>query len=132
MLELDELEQAGVFSPSAVTVDDLLGEALGTSANRPISTVQRLAPLAAAAAVVTVAVCGWIFGLDSATRSGPGPFTDAAPSAGSGNVETIQDCMVGPTQTLPAGCDEFDFDRDGSVTLADFGAYQVAYADVTR
>ncbi len=132
MLELDDLERVGVFSRSPVEANELLRGAPATSPGDPVSLIRRLVPLAAAAAIVAVAICGWMFGGGSAARLGSGPLTDATPGSGSGKAGTIQACMAGPTQTLPPGCDEFDFDSDGSVTLADFGAYQLAYADVTR
>lgn len=132
MLELEDLERVGVFSRSPVQADELLRRASEGSATDPVSLIRRLVPLAAAAAVVAVALCGWMFDGGSAGRLGTGSVTDGTPDSGSGKAGTIQACLAGPTQTLQPGCDEFDFDSDGSVTLADFGAYQLAYADVTR
>jgi hypothetical protein len=132
MLKLEDVERAGVFSRSPVQADELLRDSSEISPANPVRLIRRLVPLAAAAAVVAVALCGWMFGGGFAGRVGSGPVTDATPDSGSGKAGTIQACMAGPTQTLQPGCDAFDFDSDGSVTLADFGAYQLAYADVTR
>ena len=130
LLELEDAERAGVFARTPVDAEQVLREQ--SLAARPFSLAQRLAPLVAAAAIVAVAVCGWVFGPGSVTTPGPDQFAAATSSGDTGHAATLQECMNGPEGSLPAGCGEFDLDGDGSVTLADFGAYQLAYADVTR
>jgi hypothetical protein len=131
LLDLEEAERADVFSRTPVDSEQLLQEPAVT-ASRTFGLAQRLAPLVAAVAIVAVAVCGWVFGPESVTIPEPDRFAGTAPSVDTAQAVTLQECMNGPVGSLLPGCDEFDLDDDGSVTLADFGAYQLAYADVTR
>ena len=44
------------------------------------------------------------------------------------DYDTFQTCITGPGGgPLPAGCNCFDFDRDGVVTLADFATMQETF-----
>jgi hypothetical protein len=88
--------------------------------------------LAAAAAVVAIALCGWMFRVDTSSRPADTQLVDTEVVHDGQPPVTLQACMNGPSGVLMPGCDAFDFDDDGAVSLADFGALQLAVADVTR
>ena len=132
LLELEAAETARVFRRTPVDAERLLSDAGRLAPFGGARLLRRLMPLAAAV-VVAVGVGAWMVGGYFASFRGSEPWAGSVASGpDADSVATIQWCLNGPAEELLPGCTDFDFDDDGSVTLADFSTYQVAYADVTR
>jgi len=127
LLALYEVERAGVFARTPVDAELLLAAGLPARVDRPIPLFRRLAPLVTAAAVLGIAFCGWAFRMHRPSEVADG----TTPSAGD-RPAMLQTCMAGPGESLRPGCDAFDYDNDGYVSLTDASIQQVAAADVTR
>ena len=133
LLELQAAEEANLFSRTGLDAGALLragaapvGYAVGRTLLRWLS----------AAAVLGIAVGIW--GLIFTTDHGPNldadgiahtvvlPGGDLAPCDGG-----FFGCFSGPrNDPAPSGrCRTHDYDSDGDVDLADYGAYQLAYVD---
>ena len=113
--ELKQAETAGVFARTCVDTRGLVCTPI--RANYPRQTQRawlRLLPVAAGLGLA-VALWGWM--------SRPGQVAGHA---------AFSDCFGGPTAGTMTVCREHDYDTDGDVDLADFSAYQLAFATVTR
>jgi hypothetical protein len=118
LLELEAADAAGAFERTSVDGRSIL--AVGPDAarttlsarRRALRVVLRSLPVAAALALV-VGVWGWMFSAELSRISGQVNF---------------QKCFGGPTSARMTECSEHDYDADGDVDLADFSAYQLAFA----
>ena len=132
LLELEAAETAQVFRRTPVDAERLLSDAGRSAGFGGARLLRHVMPLAAAV-VVVVGIGVWMLAVDFASFRGPEQLAGGVASGPDvESVATIQRCLNGPAEEVLPGCTDFDFDDDGSVTLADFSAYQVAYADVTR
>jgi hypothetical protein len=132
LLELDGAERARMFERTRVDVDGLLAERMPVSSLKLSRTALRLLPVAAAVALA-VGVGSWMFSVKLAElREGRVVLSGFVADAAAPSLGRFHECFKGPTDVLPAACREQDFDADGDVDLADFGAFQLAYAQVTR
>jgi hypothetical protein len=128
LLELDAAERARVFERSSVEARQLLRQP------GPVGWRGRAVRLVSAAAVIAIAVgiWGWVYSLQwSHLRERTGASVVAGLSA-DGAGGRFYECFQGPTGMLGSACRECDYDADGDVDLADFGAYQLAYVDMTH
>ncbi len=134
LLELDAVEQAGVFQRTAIDAVGLVSEPVPVNQSSRLRILLRLAPVAA---TVALAVGVW------SLQSNDGINSTAQPGSGSGSMASASfascgdgflGCFTGPTDGVPADCQSHDYDSDGDVDLADFSTYQLAYAstDQTR
>ncbi|MHC4610364.1 MAG: hypothetical protein ACYS7M_08455 [Planctomycetota bacterium] len=131
--EAQDLEQAGVFKRTPVNVASLV-ETHGVS-RRPRLTHRLFVGLQVAACL------GLVVGLATMWRAGsssPGPagLTNSSDLEVAGawgglhceRVETLKRCFSGPAgDSLGEECKCVDFDDDGDVDLADYGAFQRHY-----
>lgn len=138
LLELSVCERSGLFQRTPIDARALLQ---GPSAHRSISGASsrlRLLPVAAAV-VLSVGVGSWMFQSEIARlRDGQRQGNDAALVASRSNFTQFYERFTGPQSAVvqdpgvaPANR-SVDSDADGDVDLADFGAYQLAYAGETR
>lgn len=129
MLELDAGERARLFCRTQIDGSRLLMQPARFGSRRLIF---RILP-AAAVVVLAVGVSSWMFSVELAgLRRGNDVSGGAVAEAPTKGYRSFYDCHNGPTEGLVSGCGGQDYDADGDVDLADFGAYQLAYADSTR
>ncbi len=129
LLELDADERAGLFGRTQIDSRRLLMQPVRLGSRR---LVFRALP-AAAAAVIAVGVWTWMFRVELAElRRDNGASSGAVADVPTKHYRNFYDCHHGPTGELVSGCRGQDYDADGNVDLADFAAYQLAYADSTR
>lgn len=128
MLELDAGERAGLFGRTQIDGRLLLLQPVRLGSRR---LVFRLLP-AAAAAVIAIGVWTWMFRVELAgLRRDNGVSAGTVAGVPAKDYRSFYACHNGPTEGLVSGCLGQDYDADGDVDLADFGAYQLAYADTT-
>ena len=128
-MELDAGERAGLFGRTQIDSRRLLRQPVRLGSRR---LVFRALP-AAAAAVIAVGVWTWMFRAELAElRRNNGVSSGAVADVPTKHYRNFYDCHNGPTGELVSGCRGQDYDADGNVDLADFAAYQLAYADSTR
>jgi hypothetical protein len=116
LLELDEAERAGVFSPTPLCAN--------RHGARPLFQSFRFwVPFAAAAAL---AISGWttmfLVEINSIRAKRTGVLTSG--NVNPGESVAFADCLSGPGRDLALRCMVYDFDADGDVDLADFGRSQ--------
>ncbi len=129
MLELDAGERAELFRRTQFDGRRFLIQPVRSGSRR---LVFRLLP-AAAVAVIAVGVWSWMFSVELAgLRRGNGVSAGALAEAPTEGYRSFYDCHGGPTEGFVSGCRSQDYDADGDVDLADFGAYQLAYAASRR
>ena len=131
LVELRAAEEAGVFNRTELDAEALLR---GGLAARPAFHWRFALRWVAMAAAVALAVGVWSTMFASKIGEGRGghaalPVTQA--DTGKANGEFIG-CFAGPSERRAKDCRSYDYDSDGDVDLADFRAYQVAYAGPTR
>ncbi len=128
LLELHAADRAQLFCRTQIDGRRLL--------TRPTRSGSRHIPfrlLAAAAVVMAIGVWTWMFSVQlAALRQRVNGTTGAVAEVPAEARGGFYECFNGPTDVVPPGCREHDYDTDGDVDLADFGAYQLAYANVTR
>lgn len=115
MLELAAADKAGLFRESRVDADMLVRQPV---AARRWRGLLRLAPVAAALAMA-VGVGSWMIRTEKITPHATQITQTADPCDGQ-----FLHCFSGPSQTVLASCQVHDYDSDGDVDLADFGAFQ--------
>lgn len=123
MAEVQRLERAGAFDRTPVDPAALLEAAMGKPQRR---RVHRLFVALQAAACLAL-----VIGVASLWRgTGPAKVTDNGSSAARlvascTDVGSLAQCFTGPSAgRLATGCECVDFDADGDVDLADYGAFQ--------
>jgi hypothetical protein len=127
-----DLEQAGVFERTPVDVASLVRD---DRANRPQRLTHRLfigLQVAAGLALVAGLATIWLAGPGT---SGPGAVgnssaleTATASAAVGRHARTLSQCLAGPAGGLRSSdCLCVDFDEDGDVDLADYGAFQRSF-----
>jgi hypothetical protein len=132
LLELQDMDRARLFRRTQVDEARLVAGRVTAQSSGSRRVTMRLVPVAAAL-VMAIGVWSWMFSAELAeTRraqdASPVLVADAtAPDPGS-----FHRCFAGPTAGTSSSCQELDYDSDGDVDLADFGAYQLAYADTAR
>ena len=114
--ELEQAEKAGVFLRTRVGAAELVYAPVRVTSVWSRRVFTRLLPVAAAIALA-VALWGWF------SRSG---------QDGQIGRLAFHDCFGGPTAEAMTVCREHDYDTDGDVDLADFSAFQLAFATMTR
>ena len=130
--ELQEFEQAGVFKRTPVDVAAVV-EADG--GRRPGLTHRLFVGLQVAACVGLVVglVAVWRVGQPSdrlvgLTNSSSTELATAIGALRSERIKTLARCFSGPAGvSFGEECSCVDFDGDGDVDLADYGAFQRAY-----
>ena len=132
--QVRDLEQAGVFERTPVDVASLVQ---GDQPEKPRRLTHRLfvgLQVAAGLALVVGLVGVWRAGV-SATAPPAGDSSSGADlvgvvtGGGDGQVRVLAHCFTGPSGgPLGDECRCVDFDGDQDVDLADYGAFQVAYA----
>lgn len=128
LLQLDAAEEAGLFRRSRVDTKRLL---IRSAASKPGWFGARLAA-AAAVVVLAVGAWSWMYHARMAELSQRVGVTDVVAEAPVASPGEFYKCFDGPTGALRASCRDHDYDADGDVDLADFSAYQLAYAGMTR
>lgn len=133
LLELQQAEGAAVFAKTPVEVDAVVRTGV---ASVGYGTGSRRLRWLSAAAVLAFAMGLW--GLIFSADHGPAPDGKRVADgvAGWRNDLSVCEsgflgCFSGPRVGVgsPADCQKADFDSDGDVDLADYGAYQLAYVD---
>ncbi len=127
LLELNAAEKARLFRQSRVDAKRLVAKPV------PTGWRWRTLRLVSAAAVIAAAVgmWSWLYGLQWSQlreRTGTSVVVESSPA----DPGRFQECFHGPTGAIRSSCGECDYDADGDVDLADFSAYQLAYASVTH
>ena len=131
--QVRELEEAGVFKRTPVQVASLVQ---GDRAQRPRRLTHRLfvgLQVAAGLGLVLGLAAVWRAGVATTTPSGLGNSSGmqvvSAINAGRGEqARMLARCFTGPAGGLLGNdCRCVDFDSDGDVDLADYGAFQVSY-----
>ena len=127
LLELKAANQAELFGRTQIDGRLLAGPCVSRGSRR---FAFRLLPVAAAVALA-IGVWTWMFSSElTALRKKSGvsrAVVSDSPVADQGN---FYECFSGPTEGRSPMCREHDYDTDGDVDLADFGAYQLAFATV--
>ena len=127
LVELRAAETAGVFGRTRVDAEGLLRNCSPARTTSPWRFALRWVPVAAAVALV-VGVWGTMFAWRTDDgRSGSAGVPTRSAMARNMNGEFVG-CFAGPSEQRAADCLSYDYDSDGDVDLADFRAYQVAYA----
>ena len=130
--QVGDLEQAGVFGRTPVDLASLVRD---DRANRPQRLTHRLfIALQVAAGVALVAGLATVWLVEPGT-SGPGALgnssvvaTATASAAEGRHARTLSQCLAGPAGGLRSSdCLSVDFDEDGDVDLADYGAFQLTF-----
>jgi len=124
LLELDAADKARLFRRTSVDADALL---CGSVVRSPWRFALRA--LSTAAAVLLVVGVWSLTSQPGAVRhlgdAGSGIMVAQSPVAHGG---AFHECFGGPTGALPSSCLDHDYDTDGDVDLADFGAYQLTFS----
>ena len=130
--ELDAAERTGVFRTTPVEVDRLVALPSDGQRSNRFRWAMRLLPVAA---MLALAVGVW-----SVQHGGSSPYT-SAPSISSDSHASANPSLTGhdflgcfgaPGNGVAGTCQSHDYDADGDVDLADFSAYQLAYANTSR
>lgn len=127
LLELDAAEKAGLFRRSRVETRRLLRR---PGPSKLVWFGVRLVP-AAAAVAIAVGAWSWMYRARMAELTGRIGVTDVVAEAPVVSPGEFYECFDGPKGALRLSCRNNDYDADGDVDLADFGAYQLAYAGMT-
>lgn len=127
LLELESGESADLFRATRVRPGRLLLVPVKSGGG----SVRRFVPRAASvAAVIAVAigVWSWMFSAELARIQDRAdvPIGVVASSAGLSTAAFLA-CFEGPTEVLASNCRDQDYNTDGHVDLADYGAFQSAY-----
>ena len=137
--ELREAEAAGVFRRANVQADRLLADDQHESPPKPLIFALRRPAVAVTAAAVLLITAGVWIGMfrrqinDLRMRANSTNVVDSDSTRLVSSSGSFQRCVQGPSGTpLDQTCRMHDYDADGDVDLADFRAYQLAYADTTR
>ncbi len=131
LLELKDAEQANLFARTPVDPAALLR---GSVCEAPRLVRPGLLRWVSAAAVIGLAVGLWQLTPNGGTGLPLGPNQIASVSAPAGGDAMARGdfllCFSGPRSAAgqEGVCESHDFDADGDVDLADFQAYQLAYA----
>ena len=131
LLELDAAERAGLFQRTSLDTQRLLARSLQPERAAAWRLALRLLPVAAAVAMA-IGVWSWMFTHEPSAPRGPDTVATAPADAFGGSDGSFYECFGGPSEAPATGCREFDYDADGDVDLADFGTFQLAFADTTR
>ncbi len=128
LLDLGTADNGGVFRRTRVDARTLLVQehAVGSSGVRRVTL--RLLPVAACLAMA-FGVWGWMF--NSQLNELRERKLAAANQTTTIRVAAVDfsSCLNGPSHgALAYDCREHDYDADGDVDLADFSAYQLAFA----
>jgi len=61
--------------------------------------------------------------------TGPGPFgdIDGDEDVDLDDLSALVQCLAGPGEETPPGCEDADFDSNGSVDLRDYGRFQIGF-----
>ena len=119
--ELRQAERAKVFEPTPVLAGQLAERMRkGSQPSRARRLLIGLQAAACVALVVGVA-SWWQLGQAGSMLSGNAGGAGSCSQAAS----LLAGCLAGPTGAgISGGCGGLDYDTDGDVDLADFGAYQ--------
>ena len=128
LLELVAADKARLFARSNVEARRLVGREVSRN---PWHVAIRMAS-AAALVAMAVGLWGWMYGNHLyQPHEGTGVTSHAAGSTVASPGEFVR-CISGPTGVSKSSCDVSDLDADGDIDLADYGRYQLAYAEITR
>lgn len=131
--EFHEADRAGVFARTPVSIDAARSSTAPTEAIAPalpawvLQVRRRWVPIAALLAVV-VSVWGFLLSRElNHIQDGRSPSVATLAQAGDdiGHRFALR-CLNGPGGSIDEGCRSFDLDTDGQITLADYGAHQLA------
>jgi len=128
--EVQRAEDAGVFRRTPVDPAALIREAPAGSRPRPAHRLFIGLQAAACIALVVGALSLWYGGNSSQDQVGNSSGADVTSvvTAPRADIGVLAQCFTGPADgALPRGCESVDFDADGDVDLADYGAFQRAY-----
>ena len=132
LLELDAAEKAGVFGRTSVDARALLSREASAGPSHPRWLTSRLAMPAAAAVAMAIGVSSWMF-TSQLNAPGNGGFGSHVVVADAGRCAGgFFGCLTGPGSSGSTGCQGYDYDSDGDVDLADYGAHQRACAGPSR
>jgi len=132
LLELQDVDRARLFHRTQVDEARLLASRVTAQAAGSRRVAMRLLPVAAAL-VMAIGVWSWMFRAELAeSRRAQQASPVLAAHAQAPDPGSFHKCFAGPTTGAASSCQELDYDSDGDVDLADFGAYQLAYADTAR
>ena len=132
LAELQQLEEAGVFRRTPVSPTTLVGGSAGP-VRRPWHRVFVGLQVAASVALIVGVASLWRPDRDSGTPMvmkpvSPSDVASTVTEVRCGRLETLTHCFTGPGMLdMHSECRCVDFDRDGDVDLADYGAFQLAY-----
>ncbi len=131
LLELDAAERASLFQRTSLDTQRLLARSPQPERAAAWRLALRLLPVAAVVAI-TIGVWSWMFTHEPSALRGPNTVATAPADAYGGSDGSFYECFGGPSEAPATGCREYDYDADGDVDLADFGTFQLAFADTTR
>ena len=129
LLELKAADQAKLFGRTQIDSRLLAAQRTSHGSRR---IVFRLLPVEAAVSMA-IGVWTWMFSTElTALRKKSGASSAVVSDSPVENRENFYECFSGPTGGVSPTCREHDYDTDGDgdVDLADFGAYQLAYANL--
>ncbi len=132
LLELQDADRARLFRRTRVDEARLVADPVTARSSGSRRGAIRLLPVAAAL-VMAIGVWSWMFSAEFAeTRRAQDASPTLLADASTPDPGSFHKCFAGPTAGTSSSCQELDYDSDGDVDLADFGAYQLAYADTAR
>lgn len=127
--ELTSAERAGVFRRTPVEATALLASG-DADTGRPMWArwLPRVIPAAAAAVALAVGLGSWMFTLElRSIRERQSALLSAKPAAAAVDPSAFARCFSGPAASVSMACRDNDFDADGDVDMADFGAFQLTF-----
>jgi hypothetical protein len=134
VLETLRAEQAGVLEGTPVDAEKLVAQRGSTD---PLAwwskKVTMLAPLAACIALSFVVARVWLTSpMSDVPMNGSQDAVQVSPASYCYDLATFEDCFTGPgANGLSGECACADFDQDGDVDFADFGAFQRAAPELS-
>ncbi len=128
--ELNAAENAGLFQRTSLDAQRLLARSVQPERAAAWRFALRLLPVAAAIAMA-IGVGSWMFTHEPGAPLGQDTVATGPADAYAGTDGSFYECFGGPSEALATGCREYDYDADGDVDLADFGNFQLAFADTT-
>ena len=132
LLELQDADRARLFRRTRVDEARLVAGRVPAQSSGSRRVAMRFLPVAAALAMA-IGVWSWMFSTELAeTRRAQDASPTLLADASTPDPGSFHKCFAGPTAGTSSSCQELDYDSDGDVDLADFGAYQLAYADSAR
>ncbi len=132
LVELAAAEKAGVFGRTRVDAAALLSGEASTSPRYPRWRSSRIMLPVAAAVAMAIGVSSWMF-TSQLNAPGNGGFGDHVVVADAGRCAGgFFGCLTGPGSSGSSGCQAYDYDSDGDVDLADYGAHQRSCAGPSR